>query len=94
VLNGAGTPGLAGTVAGTLTHDGYGAGAVADASAPSAATTVGYAPGERAAAVEVAHSLKLPAADAAPVSSAAATTADAGGKHAQVVVTLGANFRG
>jgi hypothetical protein len=89
VFNAAGRQGLASTVSAKLSTDGYGKGAVANAAAQSA-TTVGYGAGERAAALEVARALGLPASDVAPMTSAIA--AAAGG--AQVAVTLGADYAG
>jgi hypothetical protein len=89
VFNAAGRSGLAGTVSSKLAGDGYAKGAVANAAAQST-TTVGYGTGERAAALEVARSLGLPASDVAPMTSTAAGAA--GG--AEVAVTLGASYGG
>ncbi|MGD0197672.1 MAG: FHA domain-containing protein [Solirubrobacteraceae bacterium] len=90
VLNATGRSGLAATVSSTLSTDGYAKGAVADAPASAATTTVGYEPGKKAAALEVARTLGLPASDAVPVTSAAAAAAGT----AQVVVSLGSDYRG
>ena len=90
VLNATGRPGLAGGVSAQLGQDGYVKGAIANAPSPAATTTVGYATGERPAALEVARSLHLAASDVVPVSSAAAAAAGA----AKVVVTLGSDYHG
>jgi predicted component of type VI protein secretion system len=89
VFNGTGRPGLAGTVSSKLASDGYAKSAVANAAAQTT-TTVGYGTGERAAALEVARSLGLPASDVGPMTSTAAGAA--GG--AEVAVTLGASYGG
>jgi predicted component of type VI protein secretion system len=89
VFNGTTRAGLAGGVSAKLAGDGYSKGAIANAAGQST-TTVGYGTGERAAALEVARSLGLPASDVAPMTSTAAGAA----AGAQVAVTLGADYAG
>ena len=77
----------------TLTNLGYKKGAVADAPSQGHSTTViGYTPGNRAAAVEVAADMGVSAVHVHPVDSLSLTDARAAGAAPQVVVTLGSDY--
>jgi hypothetical protein len=87
VLNGTTTPGLAGTVATQLERGGFKRGQVTNAADQQrTGTAVQYAPGQRAAAQQVASILKIPRS--APLD---ANTQAIAGPDAQVVVTVGSD---
>ncbi len=95
VLNGTARAGLASKVSGSLTADGFAKGVVGDATqATVTTTTVAYAKGRRAAAVEVARALHLGLASVTPLTGAAISAAGIAGGHRPVVVTIGANYAG
>jgi hypothetical protein len=95
VLNGTGTPGLAGRTSHMLSADGYKPGTVATASDQTqSSTVVAYLPGYRADAEHVAAALKLPATavqQVNPTEQAVACPPPAQ-CSANVVVTVGADL--
>jgi len=93
VLNGTHTAGLATSVSTTLVGKGFRKGAIADAPVQThTSTIVGYTPGNRAAAVEVAADLSLSSSRVQPADSASTTVADTHHAPAKVIVTLGSDF--
>jgi hypothetical protein len=95
VLNGTGTPGLAGRTSKRLIADGYKPGTVATASDQTQpTTTVAYLPGYRPDALHVASVLKLPATSVHQVSSSAQAVAcpPPSACSANVIVTVGADL--
>ena len=93
VLNGTHTAQLATSVSATLVTKGFRKGAVADApSQTHSSTIVGYTPGNRAAAVEVAADLSLSSSHVQPADSASTAVADAHHAKPKVIVTLGSDF--
>jgi hypothetical protein len=93
VLNGTTQSGLAGIVSTTLTTDGFAKGEVSNAPGAAAVTTVGYSPGHRAGAAEVADVLHLPASSVTAVASTTLAAASTTGGAPKVVVTIGANYK-
>jgi hypothetical protein len=93
VLNGTHTAQLATNVSATLVTKGFRKGAVADApSQTHTSTIVGYTPGNRAAAVEVAADLSISSSHVQPADSASTAVADAHHAKPKVIVTLGSDF--
>jgi hypothetical protein len=93
VLNGTHTTGLATSVSATLVSKGFRKGAVADAPVQThTSTIVGYTPGNRAAAVEVAADLSLSSSQVQPADSASTAVADTHHATSKVIVTLGSDF--
>jgi hypothetical protein len=87
VLNGTTTPGLAGTVATAVERGGFKKGQVTNAADQQrTATTVQYAPGQRAAAQEAANILRIRG-----ITPLDANTQAIAGPDAQVVVTVGSD---
>ena len=90
VLNGTTTPGLAASQSTTLVDKGFKAGGTGDAPVkPVEATTIYYAPDQRAAADEVAGVLGLPATSIKAIDSTISGVSAVG--TAQVVVVVGAD---
>ena len=96
VLNGTHTSGLAARAATALAHLGFKKGTVSNAlSRGHHATLVGYTPGNRAAAEEVAKDLAPTPTRVGPLDSrTAALTLTQSGIAAAVVVTLGSDYTG
>jgi hypothetical protein len=93
VLNGTHTAGLATSVSATLVNKGFRKGAIADAPVQTdTSTIVGYTPGNRAAAVEVAADLSLSSSQVQPADSASTAVADTHHARSKVIVTLGSDF--
>jgi hypothetical protein len=93
VLNGTHTTGLATSVSSTLVTKGFRKGAIADAPDQThTSTIVGYTPGNRAAAVEVAADLSLSSSQVQPADSASTAVADTHHARSKVIVTLGSDF--
>jgi hypothetical protein len=93
ILNGTHTTGLATSVSATLVSKGFRKGAVADAPVQThTSTIVGYTPGNRAAAVEVAADLSLSSSQVQPADSASTAVADTHHATSKVIVTLGSDF--
>jgi hypothetical protein len=94
VLNGTSTSNLAHDVSLKLTNAGYKPGAIATATDQTqTATTVGYVPGQRRAALIVARSLNLGSTAIQPVTqSNRAVACPQASCTAQVVVTVGADL--
>jgi hypothetical protein len=93
VLNGTHTTGLATSVSATLVSKGFRKGAIADAPVQThTSTIVGYTPGNRAAAVEVAADLSLSSSQVQLADSASTAVADTHHATSKVIVTLGSDF--
>jgi hypothetical protein len=94
VLNGTATSNLAHDVSQKLTGAGYKPGMIATATDQTqAATTVGYMPGQRRAAVIVARSLNLGSTAIEPLTASnRAVACPQAACAAQVVVTVGADL--
>ncbi|HEX4806133.1 MAG TPA: LytR C-terminal domain-containing protein, partial [Conexibacter sp.] len=94
VLNGTATPGLANTVATTLTNAGFVKGPVGNASNQQrSVTVVSYFGGHEQDALEVARTLRVPSDAVQPIDAdtEAACGGGAGACAASVVVTVGAD---
>lgn len=89
VLNGTNTSGLAGKFQSMLTRDGFARSTIGNRGLLQTTTSVAYAPGDRAAAVEVAQALGLTAASTTPLTPAVAARVDVGGARPPVAVIVG-----
>ena len=93
VLNGTHESGLATRVSETLSSEGYKRGAIGNApSQDHTSTLVGYTPGNREAAIEVALALALTTTQVVPADPATEAAASHAGVTPAVVVTLGSNY--
>jgi len=92
VLNGTATAGLAETTLTKLTNDGYKQGTATNAASQTQTSTiVSYLPGQRTAALAIAHSLKLLASAVSPIGAATQAIAcpQSAACTVDVVVTVG-----
>ena len=72
-----------------LTRDGFARSTIGNRGLLQATTSVAYAQGDRAAAVEVAQALGLTAASTTPLTPAVAARVDVGGARPPVAVIVG-----